>query len=290
MNALAYYLVRRSLNRANRKHLAEFPQVACYSFDLITTYIHLEGQYERELLELLVKDVFPKLPKESVCLDVGANIGNHSLSFSNHFKRVISFEPHPRNFALLAVNATNSDRITPLMVGASSRTGQVKITEEKTNLAASSIENSEGRDGNLVQFDLVRIDDVPSVKDSEQISFVKFDIEGHEAEAIKGASETIGRHKPLIMLEVLAGEIEGGTSPSIEALRELGYQYFFEPVEAGWLGTAPKPLKKALRAFYSVFTLKRPKKAERLVPLDALENRNYSMVLCSVEMPSWASQ
>ena len=43
MNAITYYFVRKALNHANRVHLAQFPQVACYSFDLITTYIHLDG-------------------------------------------------------------------------------------------------------------------------------------------------------------------------------------------------------------------------------------------------------
>ena len=76
MNAISYYFARKFLNKANRAHMARYPQLACYSFDLITTFIHLEGQYERDQLELLARDVFPKLPHPSTCLDVGANIGN----------------------------------------------------------------------------------------------------------------------------------------------------------------------------------------------------------------------
>ena len=287
MNAITYFFVRRALNKANRQHLARFPQVACYSFDLITTFIHLEGQYEREQLALLSKSVFPGLPKSSACLDVGANIGNHSLHFSTHFDRVISFEPHPRNYALLAVNAGLSDAITPLNLGASSEAGTVEITEDRMNLAASSIERSDGRDGKTVSFDLVRIDDVPEVRGCEAISFVKFDIEGHEAEAIKGARETIARHRPIVMLEVLSDEIANGTSASIEALRELGYSHFHEPVEAGLIGRLPGSLRKPARSLHALFTGRRPNKAGKLVPVERLQQRNYLMVLCSIETPAY---
>ena len=222
MNAISYYFARRFLNKANREHMARHPQLACYSFDLITTFIHLEGQYERDQLELLSRDVFPTLPQPSACLDVGANIGNHSVHFAGHFDKVIAFEPHPRNFALLQVNAQLSEAIEPLNLGASSADGTAEIVEDKMNLAASSLERRDGRDGQTVRFDLVRIDDVPEVQQCDAVSFIKFDIEGHEAEAIKGAQDTITRHHPVVMLEILADEIAGGTSASLDALRELG--------------------------------------------------------------------
>jgi hypothetical protein len=51
-------------------------------YDSICQAIILNGFYERELLEgmcALVKD------KNGIALDIGANIGNHSLFFSKHF-------------------------------------------------------------------------------------------------------------------------------------------------------------------------------------------------------------
>lgn len=287
MNAITYYFVRKALTRANRAHMARFPQLACYSFDLITTFIHLEGQYERDQLELMSREVFPRLAPGAACLDVGANIGNHAVHFSQHFDKVIAFEPHPRNFALLAVNARLSDAIVPLNLGASSSAGAVEITEDRMNLAGSSIERSEGRDGEKVRFELVRIDDVAEVQDCAAISFIKFDIEGHEAEAIKGAAETISRHRPVVMLEVLADEIENGTAASLEALRALGYAHFHEPVEAGAISRLPRPLYKLARSLAAVVTGKRINKAGRLVPVERLEKRNYLMVLCSMDAPPY---
>lgn len=287
MNAVSYFFLRRWLNRANREHMSRYPQIACYSFDLITTYVHLEGQYERDLLELLSREVFSRLPSRAACLDVGANIGNHSLHFAHHFERVIAFEPHPRNFALLAVNARLASAIEPLNLGASSAAGAVEIVEDRMNLAASSIERSDGRDGRTVRFDLVRIDDVAEVQDCDAISFIKFDIEGHEAEAIRGAATTIAHHRPVIMLEVLADEIADGTAASLEALRELGYRHFHEPVETGAMGRLPMPLRKLARSLYALVTLRRPNKAGRLIPVGRLDKRNYLMVLCSIDPPAY---
>ena len=62
---------RQFLNKANREHLVRYPQLACFFFDLITTFIHLEGQYQRDQLALLARDVFPSPPDGSACLDVG---------------------------------------------------------------------------------------------------------------------------------------------------------------------------------------------------------------------------
>ncbi len=288
MSTFSHYITRRYLTKSGRAHAREFPQLACYSFDLITTFIHLDGQYERDQLRFLAAQVFPHLPPRGTCLDVGANIGNHSLQFAKDFAKVISFEPHPRNHALLAINAQLAPNILPLNLGASSAAGSVDIVDDRMNLAASSIGRVAEVAGAKVRFDLVRIDDVPEVQAAERITFIKLDIEGHEPEAIRGAAETIRRHRPLIVLEVLADEIVDGTAASVEALKALGYRHFHEPVEAGFLGRLPRRPRKLMRALLSIVTGKRPSKAGQLVSVTALERRSYLMLLCSVDPPVYA--
>jgi hypothetical protein len=51
--------------------------------------LFLDGIYEKEILDLFRK----KIKKNSICLDIGANIGFHSLFLSKISKKVISFEP-----------------------------------------------------------------------------------------------------------------------------------------------------------------------------------------------------
>lgn len=288
MGAFSRYIARRYIVRAGREHIEKFPQLACYSFDLITNIIVLDGQYERDQLEFLADKVFPSLKDGTTCLDVGANIGNHSVFFSNHFASVIALEPHPRNHALLCVNAGLTDNIRPLKVGASDAASTVKIVEDKMNLAASSLHRSEGRTGSVVEFDVMRIDDMEEIQKAEAITFMKLDIEGHEAAAIAGAKATIAAHRPVIMIEVLKDEIAQGTSRSVEVLKSLGYKHFYEPVEAGWLGSLPRGLKKFARAVLEILSGRRLSKAGRLVGVDALEPRNYLMILCCIDEPEFA--
>jgi FkbM family methyltransferase len=281
MSAIGHYIARRYLARAKARHLREFPQVACFSFDLITDFILLDGQYERDELALLARTVFPRIAPGAACLDVGANIGNHALHFARHFDRVVAFEPHPRVFRLLSFNAELAPNLTALNFGASSAPGRVEVAEDRRNLAASGI----GRAGTgaSVSFELVRIDDVPEVRALPRISFIKVDVEGHEHAALEGARETILRHRPLIALEVLPAEIEGGTAASVEFLKGLGYAHFYEPVAAGRLGRLPRGLRKAARSLTALVTGRRPSKAERLAPVARLEPRSYLMLLCAAE-------
>ena len=98
MRQIASYIARRHLMRLNREHLSRHPQVAGFSFDLITALIHLYGRYEDDELTFLEQRVFPHLAPNGTCLDVGGNIGNHAVAFAPHFGHVLTFEPHPRTY------------------------------------------------------------------------------------------------------------------------------------------------------------------------------------------------
>lgn len=279
MGILGHYLARRYLTRANARHLAEYPQVACFAFDLITRAIHLDGQYERDQLSFLAEKIFPQLPPGGACLDVGANIGNHSLHFARHFARVIAFEPHPRIFRLLDLNADLAPNLTAMNLGASSAAGAVTVPENPRNLGATGI----GREaaGNSVTFHLARLDDVAEVQALDRLTFIKLDVEGHEPAALEGARQTILRHRPVIAIEVLPDEIADGSSASLDLLRGMGYTHFYEPVGAGLLDRLPIRLRKLARTLTAIVTGRRPSKAARLARVDRLEPRSYQMLLGS---------
>jgi len=283
MGVIGHYIARRYLSRMNAVHLRSYPQLAAFSFDLITLYIHLDGRYERDELQFLADRVFPALPPGGDCLDVGANIGNHAVTFAPHFRRVIAFEPHPRTFRLLELNAELAGNIVPLNLGASSGAGTITVAQDRRNIAATSIKRQGGPGSDSVSFRLERIDDIAEVAQSPAISFMKFDVEGHERQALEGAAETIRRHRPLIVLEVLPDEVESGTTESVEFLRMLGYRHFYELTGAGWLGRLPRRLLKPARTLVSVLTGRRPSKAENLTEVTTLEKRSYLMLLCAPE-------
>ncbi len=283
MNGISYFLARRYLVRMNAQHVKTYPQVASFAFDLITQFIHLDGQYERDELGFLALHVFPTLPKAGTCVDIGANIGNHSLAFAPHFARVIALEPHPRTFRLLELNVELATNVTPLNVGASTESAVITVSQDPLNYAATSIGKAGAAGAVKVQFRLVRLDDIAEIAAAESIPFIKIDVEGHEKEALSGGEVTIRKHKPLIVLEVLPADIEDGTSAAVELLKSFGYQYFYELREAGWLGRLPRNAKKVARSLMILVTGRRPSKAGALVEVTRLEKRSYLMLLCSTE-------
>ena len=278
---LSRFIASRYLSRMNAKHLLQYPQLVGYFFDAITGIIHVDGRYERDELDLLAKHVFPRLNHNGTCIDIGANIGNHSIAFSPFFKEVISLEPHPTTFRLLEINAELVNNVRPYNIGASSVRRTLEVAVNKSNQAATSISTSVVTDTDTVSFDLVPLDEVDSLKSLNTVSFVKLDVEGHEVDAILGAENLIKNNSPVLAIEVLPGDINHGTCESVELLKKLGYKNFYEMREQGWLGRLRRRPKKLARTMTTLITGARPSKAAELGRILKLEKRSYLMLICT---------
>lgn len=277
VGARSRFFARSHLMRMTRQAHGRFPQVACLSFDLISMYVMLDGRYELEELEALARNVFPRLPSRTTCLDIGSNIGNHALFFSEHFEQVFAFEPHPRLFPLLAYNAALTDNVRAVPFGLSDRDATLIAAEEPGNIGKSRIaENA----GTAVGFDVRKLDGLPEIQALDRIDFVKIDVEGHEANVVRGAEATLRRHRPAVAFEVLKDEIKDGTSACLDALRGVGYDTFYAMQSNRPFAWAPKPLAKIATFFIGVLFDRRTSKSFSLVRIDSLKSdRNYPMVL-----------
>ena len=278
------FIVSRYLAEMNIKHLSKYPQLVGYCFDAITGSIHLDGRYERDELDFLEKHVFPKLNLSGSCIDIGANIGNHSLSFAVFFDQVISLEPHPTTFRLLEINAELVSNVKAYNVGASNEHRKLEVAINKPNQGATSIGESIKTDTDTVVFDLIRLDDFEELKTSTPVSFIKLDVEGHEVDAILGAKNLLLNDNPVIAIEILRSEIDNGTCESVELLKKLGYKNFYEMREKGWLGRLSRRPKKLARTIVTLTTGSRPSKAAELGRVWKLENRSYPMLVCTTDL------
>ncbi len=270
------------MKRRSKAHSENYPNIAGYAYDVITHEVIVNGVYEKLELDFIRDNIFPKLEKMDTCLDVGANIGNHSLYFSNYFSHVIAFEPHPRTFELLLFNSHYANNITPLRLAASDKKGTAMAAPTKPiNIGTTSLEDSakNAKDAtDLVEFDLMPIDHVDEVRSCKNISFMKIDVEGHELPALRGAKETLISHRPIISMEILRDNIKGGQPDSIEFLKEIGYRYFYEvrpPIQ-----TMKKRVRRIISSIchYTNFTYPVMPKIYRI---DNFDYRHYYTVLCS---------
>ncbi|MGB0921832.1 MAG: FkbM family methyltransferase [Alphaproteobacteria bacterium] len=225
-SAIASALYRKSLSHAEqgRKKLVTF------SDDMISHQINIYGVHEGVLLDALFDWLTTRYPQmmaraksEGTVIDGGANIGNHSLYFSDHFGKVIAFEPNPATFDVLKLNAQLVRNVETHRLGLSDEKGSAQLSIEDANMGASSIVSADSDDAKLT-IDLECLDDV--LAPDENVLMLKLDVEGHEFQALGGAKKLIERAKPIVMFEQLEREFVDGCSPVVERLRDYGYHRF----------------------------------------------------------------
>lgn len=264
------------LRRQSNKHIAEQrKQLVVFSFDFIAHNINLNGVYEKDDLDTFfewLQSTGVDL-KEATVIDIGANIGNHSLYFSNHFKRVVSFEPHPRIFKVLSLNAELVDNMTCHNVGLSDKEGSALLSGPANNFGRSTI--GESRDARSVDIKLVKLD---TFCEFENVKLMKIDVEGHEYKVLLGAKEVIREHKPIILFEQHIEDFKNGESQILSLLRELGYKNF------ATVRRYPLPLPSALKFF--VTPLLRIVRGERtkIVQTSTIAPDFYSFIIA---LPDW---
>ncbi len=215
----------RWLNRLSRAHVQKNRrQLAVFAFDYIGHKINLDGVYEIGDLDFffdamsLNKEVF----SGATALDIGANIGNHSLYFSDHFHKVLSFEPNPRTYKLLLLNAELVSNVQCFNEGLSDADTELRLETSSTNSGRSAITAGDNASARLV-----RVKPLDSVIDpSENVRLIKIDVEGHEERALIGAEETIRRNQPVILFEQHKEDFRNGSTASIELLKSYGYVNF----------------------------------------------------------------
>jgi FkbM family methyltransferase len=221
--------IGRYLTRLGDRHLhAGLPQLAVFAFDHIGQAVALWGRYERDELTLLANAVKPHLVNGGVCLDVGANIGNHAVFFAGHFDEVIAFEPNPRTFRLLQINAELCPNIQCINVGLSDQSGIAILSVPAGNIGMATLHQSANHLEQTVEVEckLRRMDDLPDIA-GRRVALIKIDVEGHELAVLQGACQTLLRDRPIVVFEQTATEIKDGRSVTIDYLRDSGYRTFW---------------------------------------------------------------
>lgn len=261
------------LYRRQQEALKRYPQMCCYAFDAIAMHLAVDGRYEREELDLILTR-FRSLIEGRTVLDVGANIGNHSLAFAGLAAQVIALEPHPVTFRLLELNTRRHRNITALNVGASDRAGTVEAVTPLDNAGGCAIGRT--TDGERVELKVQRVDDLPRLRD---VGLIKIDVEGHEDQALRGMERLLRDQKPLMVLEQNHDVIDGGTSPAIQRLRSLGYNHLYSIEKRHpWrfpFGRLGHIVEGVLRGV--------PPLEARLEPVRSLERRDYPCLVMSTE-------
>lgn len=205
-----------------------YSRVAGLSFDSMLSAININGLYEKDYLEVFIQWLSENNLIRGCAIDVGANIGNHSVFFSKYFKRVMAFEPSPLIFKVLNLNAELSEgtiKCFPFGVSESSRKVQF-FTPKNTHICSSRIVDKEIEEpNNSIMVDLVALDEMKEII-SEEVGLLKIDVEGHELQVLNGARNLIETNHPIIIFEQHKKQFKNGSSPCIELLKDFNYSFF----------------------------------------------------------------
>src|SRR4051794_20440051 len=155
--------------------------------------------------------LLPKiLSKSEISLDIGANIGDYLDTLTSNSRRVIAFEPHPRCFARLNSIGIRNCTLVNLALSDHSGKATLRVPVDGRELPAlgtikvgDTLLEANAHDMRSYEIEVARLDDVIGryLATGEVIGFVKIDVEGHEHAVVEGATATIDRHRPVVMIE-----------------------------------------------------------------------------------------
>lgn len=173
------------------------------------------GTYELEKQDAFVKFI---KPGQVVC-DIGANVGFNTLLSSRLVGpqgKVLSFEPVPRNLALLRqrVEMNHCANVTVFDAAVSNAAGEATFSE-----GANSANGSLGGGGTL-RVRVVCLDDLLRDGVIAPPNLLKIDVEGAEAMVLQGAKTLLETHHPTIFLATHGTEAH---NQCIDILRGFGY-------------------------------------------------------------------
>lgn len=145
---------------------------------------------------------------EGIFIDIGANIGKFSIIMGKKIDnkgKVLAIEPHPDNFKILQRNIelNNLKNVTALNLACSNKKGNLQLfLDEDGTGGHSTIKSKKTKTGNNKIW--VRAETLDSIIKKEKIKkvdLIKIDVEGAEANVLRGAIKTLNKSHPKIIFE-----------------------------------------------------------------------------------------
>lgn len=174
------------------------------------SHILLDGFWEIWLTLFCARNV----KRGMTAVDVGANFGYYSVLLAELVGdegQLISVEPNPHaaDFLNRSVDLNGLSRRTKIETVAlgGANEGEASLYVPHNEPKNASIVSNDfalrSENGRVIKVPVTTLDQLCAT--SERIDFIKIDAEGAEEAIFEGMSETIARHKPIIVVEFNAG-------------------------------------------------------------------------------------
>ena len=199
--------------------------------DWIQENIYFLGGYEDAELQFIQSS----LKEDNIFIDIGANIGVHSLFASKLVGKngkVISFEPFRQNYNALNKNiALNGSTNVVTENLALFKTETILDIYYNTNEANLGMASSYLTEFSCVEkIKAVALDSYLKTIPQQKVDFIKIDIEGGEYDALLGMKSTLMSFYPKLLIEILDHNelTESGNKKNIVGyLENMGYTKYY---------------------------------------------------------------
>lgn len=196
--------------------------------NFIDASIYFSGDYESYL-----KTHYKQLIKPGdYVIDVGANIGFHSMYFAElagQDGKVFAFEPIQQNYRALISNLdlNHFKQVIPEQIALANENKEIEIHIDPTitnpgayNLLSKGIKNT--------RIICKKGDEFLKDRGIDKINFIKIDVEGYEHEVLKGLKNTIVRERPVIIFEYDRNyqlKMNSSAAEIFEFFKDLNYEF-----------------------------------------------------------------
>lgn len=137
-----------------------------------------------------LEHALPHVRDFSLCVQAGGNCGIWPRWLAERFGLILTFEPDHANFTALAANTHDKPNVVRMQAALGHTPKLIGLSREAGNCGAHFVSGG----GNVPT---LRIDDLAL----PACGLICLDIEGAELDALKGATHTIAKHRPVIVIE-----------------------------------------------------------------------------------------
>ena len=192
-------------NSSMVKEYGQADALSCDYFvapDEMIQYLGFDINPDRRIPESdIIQSMREYINPSGTFVDVGAHIGTYTWLLGPYAKEVYAFEPTRRIYNHLCANVLLkdlSDKVETYNIGLSDVNGKLPFYERQPDGGTNGFTHIGWKEDISYELPVLKMDEF----DIKDISLIKIDVEGHELEVIKGASETLKNNDyPPILFE-----------------------------------------------------------------------------------------
>ena len=200
--------------------------------DHIDRTVFLCGAYEKPILHA-INDIYSGLDSKIFnCLDIGANVGNHSLFMSTIAHEVHAFEPYEIAYKRLDLNINDNNikniHVHKLGLGSENITLPLYAPEPGNIGTASLNKNFKKETEKLCDIEIRCADQYLISNNISDIKLIKIDVEGYEKNVLLGLKKTLIGARPVVVFEMSPLTLQSFNNKQdfIQTFPD-GYSFFF---------------------------------------------------------------